>query len=362
MSMKNIRYFLIFFVFCGIGMGCSSSSEEDLPTPESEPAVNSQIKKELCTESASVEARKVYAYLRNCWGKKTLSGTMANVAWNVNEAIWVNRHTGKYPAIAGFDYMHLPASPADWIDYNKTSVVEDWWNAGGLVAACWHWNVPVTENSNEYKCMISETDFDIVKALQAGTRENEIIKADLEELAGYLLLLKQKNIPVIWRPLHEAAGGWFWWGKDATSYKQLWKLMYDTFEQKGLNNLIWVWTSETNDKDWYPGDAYVDIIGRDVYHKVDATGLATDFDTLKKAFPDKLIALSECGDVATIDKQLAAGAQWVWFMTWYDYEVTKDTTAPVFNSGRHEHADKTWWNNAFNQGSVICRSDLPSFK
>ena len=88
----------------------------------------------------------------------------------------------------------------------------------------------------------------------------------------------------------------------------------------------------------------------------------TDFDALKKAFPDKLIALSECGDVATIDKQLAAGAQWAWFMTWYDYEVTKDTTAPVFNSGQHEHADKAWWNNAFGQPGVICRSDLPSFK
>lgn len=88
---------------------------------------------------------------------------MANVAWNVNEAIWVNRQTGKHPAIACFDYMNLPASPADWIDYNKTSVVEDWWNAGGLVAACWHWNVPVTENSSEYKCMISETDFDIIR-------------------------------------------------------------------------------------------------------------------------------------------------------------------------------------------------------
>lgn len=148
--------------------------------------------------------------------------------------------------------MNLPASPADWIDYNKTSVVEDWWNAGGLVAACWHWNVPVTENSSEYKCMVSETDFDIVKALEEGTRENEIIKADLEELASYLLLLKQKNIPVIWRPLHEAAGKWFWWGKDAVSYKRLWKLVYETFKQKGLNNLIWVWTSETNDKDWYP--------------------------------------------------------------------------------------------------------------
>ena len=102
--MKNIYNFLIYFIFCGIGAGCSSSSGEDFPAPESEPVDNSLIKKELCTEGASVEAKKVYTYLRNCWGRKTLSSTMANVTWNVNEAIWVNRQTGKYPAIACFDY------------------------------------------------------------------------------------------------------------------------------------------------------------------------------------------------------------------------------------------------------------------
>ena len=81
--------------------------------------------------------------------------------------------------------------------------------------------------------MKNETDFDIAKALQEGTKENQIIQSDLEELANYLLLLKQKNIPVLWRPLHEAAGKWFWWGKDADSYKSLWKLMFETFQKKG---------------------------------------------------------------------------------------------------------------------------------
>ena len=61
--MKNIYNFLIYFIFCGIGAGCSSSSGEDFPVPEPEPVDNSLIKKELCTEGASVEAKKVYTYL-----------------------------------------------------------------------------------------------------------------------------------------------------------------------------------------------------------------------------------------------------------------------------------------------------------
>ena len=46
--------------------------------------------------------------------------------------------------------------------------------------------------------------------------------------------------------------------------------MFDYFKAQGLNNLIWVWTSETGDADWYPGDQYVDIVGRDLYGKTAA--------------------------------------------------------------------------------------------
>ena len=43
--------------------------------------------------------------------------------------------------------------------------------------------------------------------------------------------------------------------------------MFNYFKTEGLDNLIWVWTTEGNDADWYPGDQYVDIVGRDVYNK-----------------------------------------------------------------------------------------------
>ena len=66
--MKNIYNFLIYFIFCGIGAGCSSSSGEDFPAPESEPVDNSLIQKELCTEGASVDAYKAYTHLPNFSG------------------------------------------------------------------------------------------------------------------------------------------------------------------------------------------------------------------------------------------------------------------------------------------------------
>ncbi len=88
---------------------------------------------------------------------------------------------------------------------------------------------------------------------------------DIDAISEQLKILQDNNVTVLWRPLHEASGGWFWWGcrgKDA--YQWLWNLMYErqTHYHK-LNNLIWVWNGQ--DPDWYVGDDRCDIIGEDVY-------------------------------------------------------------------------------------------------
>jgi mannan endo-1,4-beta-mannosidase len=321
----------------------------------------------LVASNPSAEAVAVYDFLTENAAKKIISGTMANVNWNINEAEWVHRHTGKYPAINGFDYLHLYAT---WVDYGNTQVIEDWWNNKGLVTICWHWNVPRATGSTEYAFYTKKgehstdgTTFDISKAVQDGTAENTIVKADLAKVADYLLLLKNKDIPVLWRPLHEAAGGWFWWGaKGAAPLKALWKLMFETFEAKGLNNLIWVWTAEPNDAAWYPGNEYVDIVGRDIYNKTSASDMRDEYNTLKNRFPNKLITLSECGNVAKIANQWSAGAKWLWFMPWYDYNRTKDTTGAAFGEPAHIYADVTFWQNAFGNEDVITRDQMPNLK
>ncbi|WP_227625507.1 glycosyl hydrolase [Geofilum rubicundum] len=224
------------------------------------------IDEHLAVSNPSSEVVKLYNFLKEHYGTKSLSGAMSHVSWNVNEAEWVKQHTGKYPAIATVDYIHLNYSPANWIDYHQTGFLEDWWAANGLVSAGWHWVVPqseaVRDDPSKYTYKPDETTFSAANALVEGTWENELVKADLEEMADYLLLLKEKNIPVIWRPLHEAAGNiyeynngtaWFWWGaKGATHYKALWIYMFEYFESRGLNNLLWVWTTQTKDDPFYP--------------------------------------------------------------------------------------------------------------
>jgi mannan endo-1,4-beta-mannosidase len=323
----------------------------------------------LAVANPSAEAMKVYNYLAESAGNTIISGTMANVNWNINEAQWVHQHTGKYPALNGFDYIHIHES---WAvsTYNNTSAVENWWNNKGLVTICWHWNVPRSQGSNQYAFYTKKgehasdgTVFDISKAVQDGTYENGIVTADLNKVAERLLALQQKNIPILWRPLHEAAGGWFWWGaKGAEPLKALWKLMFETFEAKGLNNLIWVWTAEPNDDAWYPGNEYVDIVGRDIYNKPTATAMQSEYNTLKNRFPNKLTTLSECGGVAKIADQWDKGAQWLWFMPWYDYDRTNNTTGSAFTNTAHQYANVEFWNNAFALDNVISRDEMPDLK
>jgi mannan endo-1,4-beta-mannosidase len=71
--------------------------------------------------------------------------------------------------------------------------------------------------------------------------------------------------------------------------------MYDYFVNKqGLNNLIWVWTAQTGDDVWYPGDEFVDIVGRDNYAALQYP-LMKEFKLLQKTYPNKMITLAECG-------------------------------------------------------------------
>jgi mannan endo-1,4-beta-mannosidase len=327
-------------------------------------------------KNPSPEVIKVYNYLKEQYGKKSLSGTMSNVSWNINEAEWVHLHTGKWPAMATVDYIHLNYSPANWIDYNDTGFLEDWWAANGLVSAGWHWVVPKTESVVSdpfaYTYKPEETTFKVANALTEGSWEHEVLQADLAEMADYLLLLKEKNIPVLWRPLHEAAGNiyeynngtaWFWWGAGgADNYKALWIHMFEYFESRGLNNLLWVWTTQTKDAAFYPGDAYVDIVGRDIYNNGSGSDIAAQFASIQAEYPNKMVTLSEFGSSASFSKQWEAGASWSYFMPWYDYDRTLNPGSEAFAGSSHEHADVAWWQDAAAHADVLWREDLPSLK
>jgi len=331
-------------------------------------AAKQDISQQPVNPKATPEARQLYQTLLSLYGEKSLSGVVCNIDWNYREAENVHQWTGRWPVINVFDFINIHASKdvnADgWLDYSDISGVKKWASEGGLVSAMWHWQVKNNAGTG-YTCTPgtgdAATSFDASKVYVEGTAENTLAKQQLSQVCGYLKQMKDAGIPVIWRPFHEAAGNtyefdggsvWFWWGaQGADVYKQLWQWMYDYMvNQQGLTNLLWVWTSQTKDGDWYPGDDYVDIIGRDIYGG-QAVNQKSDFDALAASYPDQVVALSECGNTTT-DSQSAisavweAGAKWSWFSTWYDV------------TGSQLHNTQDWWTNAFNQHYVITREQM----
>ena len=214
-------------------------------------------------------------------------------------------------------------------------------------------NGTALDPNKDYAFYKADTEFDATNATVEGTWENKVFTEDLKNAAAYLKLLRDADIPVLWRPFHEAAGGWFWWGKDAASFKSLWIAMFNYFKTEGLDNLIWVWTTEGNDADWYPGDQYVDIVGRDVYNN-ETADCVSEYTSIAENYGNKIVSLSECGTVGLISEQWASGARWSWFMPWYD--GTNEDGSPVV------HADEAWWKDAMSQEFVVSREELPSME
>ena len=322
------------------------------------------------TRQLSAEAEALLQCFHEIYGEKIISGCTANVNWNINEAKWVYQHTGKWPAINFFDFIHLPFSPANWIDYTNVTEVVNWHKNGGIVGCMWHWNMPTNDGQN-WTCTPgtddNQTSFDVRKIFEPESNEYKQMIKDIDKVASTLKKLKQRKIPVLWRPLHEAGGRWFWWGLDAEACNELWRVMYDRFtNHHGLNNLIWVWTSAaewnkpySDGYKWYPGDEYVDIVGIDIYNNSSTSNIRTKcFNMLKQNSPDKLIALTECGSLAKIGAQWRGGSKWLYFAPWYDYERTNKPDSEAFQNTDHTHCNAAWWQDAFSNDYVLTREDF----
>lgn len=311
----------------------------------------------LCNPDATPEAQAYFAYLISQFGKKTISATMADPAWDLTTAEKFHTITGKYPAIHNFDFLHLrwskPLGTATWIDYTDFSKIREWTEAGGLIGAGWHWSVPKTQadkgNLNNYAFYSEDNEFTAKQAVRTSRWENKQINEDLDALSTILLALQDEHIALLWRPLHEASGGWFWWGTSgAAQYKKLWVYMFNYLKDKGVNNLIWVWTCQGDDEIWYPGDEYVDVISFDCYHTEDHSSIRSDFDalvTISKGH--KIVALSECGRVPDVNEMLAGGDLWSWFMPWNGEYMEEP-----YNS-------ESFWQEQMSSEFVISRDDLP---
>jgi mannan endo-1,4-beta-mannosidase len=174
--------------------------------------------------------------------------------------------TGKWPAMIGLDYCTFVEGQAAIGIAPVNALARTYWHAGGLVNLSWHAPNP----ANPHGGGLRDQDVDLAEILTPGRPSHARWLKMLDEVAAGLQDLQADGIVVIWRPLHEMNGGWFWWGaKDPAAFIALWRHMFDYFTKtKGLHNLIWAFSPNHGQRpatDYYPGDAYVDLVGLDAY-------------------------------------------------------------------------------------------------
>lgn len=299
----------------------------------------------LNNPDASQEAKDLMGFLSECYGESILSGQYIDTYQNYSEEKFLDENGnptilkanelvaltsvngGKLPAVVGFDFSGVE-SEGQWDNY-VTRLATQWHNLGGIVTFCWHWLVPEDissprgrwENSTMYA---SDTNFSLSDVLADKNGElYKMLLRDIDLVSEQLAILRDAGVPVLWRPLHEAAGGWFWWGasgKDA--YIELYNLMYDIMtNEKGLNNLIWVFNAQK--KDWYVGDDRADIVADDPYpiNNIKELSLidsarANRFKYHESFAGNKMIAMSEIGSLPGIDGMYKHNTKWLFFCTW----------------------------------------------
>ncbi|MFN8438330.1 MAG: glycosyl hydrolase [Cytophagales bacterium] len=337
--MKNIRFQILFLVLCFL----QQLSSQNLVNP-----------------NATRETKALKAFMDDTYGKKMISGQYKD-----NYFTYVKNLTGETPAIMGLDFMDYTerrrqnganptdiASAIDWVNNKK-----------GIVTFSWHWDAPTDIYDVDYRDQCKSStggdarwwkamyscavyfDIDAVLKDKNGAKYQMLIR-DMDVIAAELKKLQDAGVPVLWRPLHEAAGGWFWWGaKGAGPCKELWSIMYNRFTNyHKLNNLIWVWNCYANaygnPMDWFPGYDKVDIIAYDYPNN----NTWNDYNAIhgkKKPF-----ALAETGGLPNVDN--FASQSWLYFVSWAKFVKESNSDATI--------------KKVFQDSRVINLEDLPDLK
>lgn len=246
--------------------------------------------------------------------------------------------TGKRVAIAGGAYDALMPSPAPLSRLLAVNaVMKAHWDRGGLVELGVAAHNPWSGGpANDPKL----NGHRLVEAVTPGTAANKAWMRQLDDVAAALADLQDSGVVVLWRPFPEFNGDWFWWGAapDGADYVALWRHMHDYLVgTKKLDNLIWIWAATRESGPWvqpidkyYPGDAYVDIVGIDIYNDtLDAAAVKAYRELSRHGKP---FALAEYGpdnktttktgalDLTTLISQIkAVMPDVVYFKTWADY-------------------------------------------
>jgi len=308
----------------GLGLACAAFAIE---------AVNPNL---------NPTAREVLNYLDSAYQKKVLAGY--NVYVHTPDDY---EQTGKHAAIWGRDIR--------WLG-DASDVIRHASEHRYILTLHWHW---FYDEDSAWKSK-RKSPVDVGRVVTPGTPEYEQAIVEMNAAADTLQVLEDAGIPVLWRPLHEIDGGWFWWtDKDKPeNTAQLWRMMYDLFTHtRKLDNLIWVYSAGVGKKTFeerrrfYPGAAYVDISGIDIYGvdiRTDTQKYWDYYNVMSQVSPGKMLACGEC-DAIPDPKKMQDGTlpRWLYALPWWGTPNNRRPFDWALYTMRHEF--------------ILTLEDLPPF-
>ncbi|XP_046583553.1 mannan endo-1,4-beta-mannosidase-like [Haliotis rubra] len=199
-----------------------------------------------------------------------------------------------------------------------------------------------------------------------------------------------KLIPVLFRPLHELNGDWFYWGlgnkvqNTEDDLKSFYRYIVTYLrDRKNVHNFLYVFSPDkfkdkTDYLKVYPGDDYVDVIATDFYYKT-PQDKTSDFHTAVKHVVEiaesknKIAAVSEAGlfnngiDTETnfwFDKILSAingdpiTRRVAYILTWANQ--CNDNHCSVWVPYKGHPAENDFRRYFFNDPMTLFGSDIPN--
>ncbi|QCB92808.1 glycosyl hydrolase [Cellulomonas shaoxiangyii] len=250
---------------------------------------------------ATAATRSLFSYLDDVRGEEVLVGHQHTTSFGLTVGTPdgttsdLENTYGDFPAVFGWDTLIIAGDErpgrADATRAENVAAfadhIEKAHAIGGVNTISAHIENFVTGGS------FYDTSGDALRAVLPGGSHHDDLNAyldDIATLAGQARGADGELIPIIFRPWHENAGSWFWWGAAFGSpgeYKELYRYTVEYLRDvKGVENFLYAWGpgggfggNEDVYLRTYPGDAFVDVLGLDTYD-----------DTGSQAFLDGLVA------------------------------------------------------------------------
>jgi len=274
-------------------------------------------------ELASKETVKLFNNLKELAPRYILFGHQDDPAYGIGWAYEPGKSdclltAGSYPAVYGWELgglEHGNQKNLDDVPFDtmRELIIESYLR-GGVTTISWHEYSPLSGKDSwaDTRDTVNPT----VPAIIPGGTHHQIYKEHLDKVAAFLSSLQTPDgimIPVIFRPLHENTGDWFWWGRKHCApgeFKALYQFTVQYLkEDHNLHHLLYAYSPSSSNfesrEDFlirYPGDAYVDILGFDQYRiksgEESGESAITRMEILADlaAEKNKLYALCETGD------------------------------------------------------------------